>query len=155
MTVEQKQIRSYRGAKFVFLVLCFVTSHRHNAGVPAVYTVFRHVSCYLTTASIPEIIEVTDVPHCQYKINLHTSSTLCVKKDSFAKSFSFMKPEDLLPVYKVPPMNCTLNPFHTLSLRRSKNACNPETLRNISRYADLHYGGDLHDRPLKTELLLT
>jgi hypothetical protein len=89
MTVEQKQIRSYRGAKFVFLVLCFVMSHRHNAGVPAVYTVFRHVSCYLTTASIPEIIEVTDVPHCQYKINLHTSSTLCVKKRQLCEKLLF------------------------------------------------------------------
>jgi len=46
---------------------------------------------------------------------LHKSLTPSVKKDSFAKSFSFMKPEDLYPVYKVPPTNCTLNTFHTLT----------------------------------------
>jgi hypothetical protein len=46
---------------FVFTELCFVTSHRHNTGVPAVHTVFTHVSRFLTMTSIAEITVVTAV----------------------------------------------------------------------------------------------
>jgi len=81
---------------FVFTELCFVTSHRHNTGVPAVHTAFTHVSRYLTTASIAEITEVTAVFTLSIQNqSTHTINSLRKKKDSFAKSFSFMKPKDL------------------------------------------------------------
>jgi spermidine synthase len=79
--VEQKQVRSYRGTMFVFTELCFVTSHRHSTGVPAVHTVFSHVSRYLTTASIAEITEVTAVFTLSIQNqSTHTSLTPSVKK---------------------------------------------------------------------------
>ena len=76
--MEQKQVRRYRGAMFVFIELCFVTSHRHNTGVPAVHTVFTHVSRYLTTAPFAEITEVTAV----FTLSMQNQSTWPVQKVS-------------------------------------------------------------------------
>jgi len=56
---------------FVFIGLCLVTSHRHNTAIPAVYTVFTHVSRYIKTASIAAITEVTAV----FTLSIQNQST--------------------------------------------------------------------------------
>jgi hypothetical protein len=65
-------------------------------------------------ASIAEITEVTAV----FTLSIQNQSKHTInsrRKKKFRENFSGMKPENVLPVYKVPPTNCTLSTFHNLT----------------------------------------